>query len=105
MRSSVIHSVTPFTGVWIEIRDVGATGMESPVTPFTGVWIEMIARGRYRQARSSHPSRVCGLKSPLKISPNKVQQVTPFTGVWIEMTARSDGYGTVCCHTLHGCVD
>ena len=33
--------VTPFTGVWIEIRGGQEEYPASMVTPFTGVWIEI----------------------------------------------------------------
>ena len=56
------------------------------VTPFAGVWIEMrlsdfimIAHGR------SPPSRGCGLKFQNLFSRLNATSVTPFAGVWIEM--------------------
>jgi len=61
-------SVTPFTGVWIEIPvDDEQDPPGLPVTPFTGVWIEI---------RISSSSMV-------------LIRVTPFTGVWIEMYIKS----------------
>ena len=35
-------AVTPFVGVWIEIKIRGYNKNNSKVTPFVGVWIEMI---------------------------------------------------------------
>ncbi len=33
--------VTPYMGVWIEIRKYGACDMLHKVTPYMGVWIEI----------------------------------------------------------------
>ena len=55
--------VTPFMGVWIEMR-LDCLGL-SPriVTPFMGVWIEIFSASLRRQAVIvSHPLWVCGLK-------------------------------------------
>ncbi len=38
---SSTESVTPFTGVWIEIVLVVDLAARAAVTPFTGVWIEI----------------------------------------------------------------
>ena len=34
-------NVTPYAGVWIEIRLKGKPSPHAPVTPYAGVWIEM----------------------------------------------------------------
>ena len=34
--------VTPFVGVWIEIRSYEAGEEQETVTPFVGVWIEIL---------------------------------------------------------------
>ena len=34
--------VTPYAGVWIEIRTIYLIGFLFPVTPYAGVWIEML---------------------------------------------------------------
>ena len=62
------HTVTPFTGVWIEIDLDECHRGEQVVTPFTGVWIEI---------------------SPAAPDLPQHPAVTPFTGVWIEMTSSS----------------
>ena len=36
--------VTPFAGVWIEIRLLHRSIHQEEVTPFAGVWIEIIVR-------------------------------------------------------------
>ena len=56
-------AVTPFTGVWIEIRGDWWNETPPPVTPFTGVWIEI----------------------PVHLVVVRLRSVTPFTGVWIEI--------------------
>ena len=57
------------------------------VTPFTGVWIEILGAGVMALTPcSSHPSRVCGLKSGARVPGEVGLVVTPFTGVWIEIS-------------------
>ncbi len=36
-----VSAVTPFTGVWIEMRCLRIARSPASVTPFTGVWIEI----------------------------------------------------------------
>ena len=77
--------VTPFAGVWIEIRMVLNFIKTTVVTPFAGVWIEMMQYPLKQACSPSLPSRECGLKliqSSLIDSPSTV---TPFAGVWIEI--------------------
>ena len=59
-------AVTPFVGVWIEIRNVKRKQCSERVTPFVGVWIEILF--------------IC--------SCNQLALVTPFVGVWIEIDIR-----------------
>ena len=52
-------TVTPFTGVWIEIP-INAPGHPyRPVTPFTGVWIEMALQRTRDSARRCHTLHGC----------------------------------------------
>ena len=37
----IFRTVTPFTGVWIEIGIFSSIKLANSVTPFTGVWIEI----------------------------------------------------------------
>ena len=55
------------------------------VTPFAGVWIEikMILDGT--KIKWSLPSRECGLKFRSPVYPCPGRRVTPFAGVWIEI--------------------
>ena len=55
--------VTPFAGVWIEIKNYFSAGSPIAVTPFAGVWIEISIQFVFEFWQS----------------------VTPFAGVWIEM--------------------
>ena len=57
-------SVTPFTGVWIEIIfNLQLYHWHEKVTPFTGVWIEIYFPPNFRRwIYWSLPSRECGLK-------------------------------------------
>ncbi len=55
------------------------------VAPFTGAWIEIaLARLCGPLNRSSHPSRVRGLKYGVDKIPRE-RRVAPFTGAWIEI--------------------
>ena len=51
--------VTPFTGVWIEIRSRAFAASMSPVTPFTGVWIEIRRWARELAMHYSHTLHGC----------------------------------------------
>ena len=55
-------TVTPFTGVWVEILHRILLSFVMAVTPFTGVWVEINGAKSMRGAWVSHLSRVCGLK-------------------------------------------
>ena len=103
-----IYTVTPFTGVWIEIVAGALVGAIRQVTPFTGVWIEINLTGIITSsAQASLPSRECGLKlyrlscrwcvtaghslhgsvdwNSKPCGFYRFSLVTPFTGVWIEI--------------------
>ena len=56
-------SVTPYAGVWIEIRQLMNVEQPKQVTPYAGVWIEIL----------------------YNIYEMKVSMVTPYAGVWIEI--------------------
>ena len=58
------------------------------VTPFAGVWIEIKRHVNQKSATQSLPSRECGLKFLRPTTWNRVFGVTPFAGVWIEIEAR-----------------
>ena len=75
--------VTPFVGVWIEIRFRMFQMLSKYVTPFVGVWIEII------------------LEELLLRSKN----VTPFVGVWIEISTVTSKMLATFCHSLRGSVD
>ena len=55
------------------------------VTPLAGVWIEIVIRYFRTLTPSSHPSRVCGLKSLDGRDEISDRPVTPLAGVWIEI--------------------
>ena len=78
--------VTPFVGVWIEIKKIPNDNQFTVVTPFVGVWIEIIMIQWIEYDDVSLPSWECGLKfngDPFSIS---FASVTPFVGVWIEIS-------------------
>ena len=61
---------------------------KSIVTPFAGVWIEIkTAQKPSRIMLTSPPSRGCGLKFLRYANLRKKARVTPFAGVWIEILA------------------
>ena len=55
--------VTPYAGVWIEIRLHPIPVARDSVTPYAGVWIEIQSVIRYSISYESLPTRECGLKS------------------------------------------
>ena len=57
------------------------------VTPFVGVWIEIVISQVYSGRFVSLPSWECGLKSVFRGLCCIFSGVTPFVGVWIEITA------------------
>ena len=59
-------AVTPYAGVWIEIRETLLIFINILVTPYAGVWIEI-----------SGVFELC-----------TIAQVTPYAGVWIEIVPR-----------------
>ena len=56
-------AVTPFVGVWIEIRETLKVIHRVFVTPFVGVWIEIYKTKNLGLPVWSLPSWECGLKS------------------------------------------
>ena len=75
------------------------------VTPFAGVWIEI--RGKHQKMRGivSLPSRECGLKYVIALHERKFFIVTPFAGVWIEIAYLPYLLDSWHCHSLRGSVD
>ena len=79
-------AVAPFAGVWIEISHLAITSsFLADVAPFAGVWIEIWRQFVTAGSFTSHPSRVCGLKSHPGSIPGDGSRVAPFAGVWIEI--------------------
>ncbi len=64
-RISTTDIVTPFAGVWIEIVIFPVSCDTPVVTPFAGVWIEMYLLPIFLSSLPSLPSRECGLKLDL----------------------------------------
>ena len=54
--------VTPYAGVWIEIRQKKLTYDKLWVTPYAGVWIEICLLKHSTDFILSLPTRECGLK-------------------------------------------
>ena len=80
------RKVTPYVGVWIEIKKGKDCHMVTFVTPYVGVWIEIIQVINTVSLVISHP--LCGgVDWNLKeISLDELlKKVTPYVGVWIEI--------------------
>ena len=75
--------VTPYGGVWIEMRHSLTSNISFLVTPYGGVWIEMGAITRTL----------------------RTWKVTPYGGVWIEMHWDSHLSGNYIRHALWRRVD
>ena len=70
-------SVTPFAGVWIEIKAGREQLRAKVVTPFAGVWIEIIGLlFKSLILSTSLPSRECGLKYGMLRTVKKFSDVT-----------------------------
>ena len=101
----MLTTVTPFAGVWIEMRmDEIVPGVTS-VTPFAGVWIEIfLSTGRDYEDKSP-PHRGSGIKNSCRTLLLLECRVTPFAGVWIEIAIDVGLLDTVTGHPLRGGVD
>ena len=60
------NHVTPFVGVWIEMKKAWSTYNAAVVTPFVGVWIEIYPGIHLSKIAPSLPSWECGLKLPME---------------------------------------
>ena len=58
------------------------------VTPYAGVWIEIRETSQSSNKCSSLPTRECGLKSVSKPAKYYTFNVTPYAGVWIEINGK-----------------
>ena len=81
-RQRPSRCIAPFTGAWIETVPRLLRRDRSGIAPFTGAWIETRREKGFSRSRSSHPSRVRGLKH----------------SAWSAVIEPDD-------RTLHGCVD
>ena len=101
---SVVWIVTPYAGVWIEIGDWCKTWVFERVTPYAGVWIEIFFRTVNRSWITSLPTRECGLK---------LAMVCVFVTLFASLPTRECGLKSVdlfqwiyCySHSLRGSVD
>ena len=58
----MLHTVTPYGGVWIEIEVDLTIPVNGSVTPYGGVWIEMLKYSLYYKCNKSRLMEACGLK-------------------------------------------
>ena len=98
------QNVTPFVGVWIEIKiDLTASGAGG-VTPFVGVWIEIAKLTKQQQDTQSLPSWECGLKCA-KTTAETTDDRHSLRGSVDWNVLRSPLFLTCLCHSLRGSVD
>ena len=88
---SIVSTVTPCVGVWIETGLSGYIIKLPDVTPCVGVWIETTYKTKYHAQTMSHPAWVCGLKHIYPCLYGYSVKVTPCVGVWIETCLSSCG--------------
>ena len=84
--STILDSVTPHAGVWIETVVAGLANDENWSLPTRECGLKRICAKRGRVQISSLPTRECGLKQRLHRSRVIADIVTPHAGVWIETT-------------------
>jgi len=78
--------VTPLAGVWIEICDKPHIIVVKSSHPSRVCGLKFKHDEHKRNGRLSHPSRVCGLKSQIGWYNTICHYVTPLAGVWIEIS-------------------
>ena len=61
-------NVTPYAGVRIEIQTTQMNRQSAWVTPYAGVWIEIKNYKDFQKWKLSLPTRECGLKSVGKVT-------------------------------------
>ena len=83
-----MSKVAPFAGAWIEMYRNSTSSTPRHVAPFAGAWIEILIKGQYLWTKTSHPSRVRGLKYQQPDIVIFVSRVAPFAGAWIEICVR-----------------
>ncbi len=80
------RDVAPLAGAWIEIPNLFSWSSGSGVAPLSGAWIEIVvSAAALAFPRSSHPSRVRGLKFLIAPISCGWRLVAPLAGAWIEM--------------------
>ena len=85
---TVLCSVTPHTGVWIETRKPSGKAFYILSRPTRACGLKRHLHKGQRNPMQSRPTRACGLKqSEVKVK-SKLMAVTPHTGVWIETRTR-----------------
>ena len=79
------ETVTPYGGVWIEIKLIPFSVRRIGVTPYGGVWIEISDTYGVEISNVSRLMEACGLKLNTIRDNASANYVTPYGGVWIEM--------------------
>ena len=82
--------VTPFAGVWIEIKMLKKEDRKPWSLPSRECGLKSRKETESGENVSSLPSRECGLKFYEKDGESGLWLVTPFAGVWIEIPQRAN---------------
>ncbi len=83
------RQVAPLAGAWIETWNMVYIYFAVNVAPLAGAWIETKKTNTERDTRTSHPSRVRGLKHGTGGKDLQTAVVAPLAGAWIETTVFS----------------
>ena len=79
--------VAPLAGAWIEMPPQRLGRLNLRVAPLAGAWIEILRKsGIISGTKTSHPSRVRGLKCQTVTNASKMTAVAPLAGAWIGIT-------------------
>ena len=98
-------TVTPLAGVWIETSKFFGGLSVQLVTPLAGVWIETSSLPCRTCLTRSHPSRVCGLKQPIRGTGGVCQQSHPSRVCGLKPFVLYHKDTATIRHTPRGCVD
>ena len=82
---TIIISVAPYAGAWIEIPQGIKGNQLRPVAPYAGAWIEIANTCSSVYPIRSLPTRERGLKWLSIITYIKCFRVAPYAGAWIEI--------------------
>ena len=104
-RLTLSTDIAPFTGAWIETVVNWKSTLSKSSHPSRVRGLKPGDDGRHQDRGASHPSRVRGLKPVEPLVEDLLHRIAPFTGAWIETVPKRQGRRAARHRTLHGCVD